>query len=73
MAGDRITRDLLALPLAERISLAQTLWDSIDDELVDTDEAEAVAISLRRRRELSEGSVTAIARDEAMREARRKL
>lgn len=57
----------MALPLSERVSLAQTLWQSIDAGLADTDELEAV----RRDQELSSGAVLGRTHEELMQAARR--
>ncbi len=63
----------MALPLKERVSLAQALWESIDAGLPDTDEASAIADAIRRDDELSSGAVTARTHEEVMDAARRVL
>jgi hypothetical protein len=45
----------MVLPLAERISLAQALWESIDAGLADTGEDAAVREAIRRDQELASG------------------
>jgi len=63
----------MALPLAERVSLAQVLWESIDSGLPDTDERAAVIDAIRRDEELSSGKVTGRTHEEVMQAARRTL
>jgi len=63
----------MALPLAERVSLAQALWESIDAELPDIDESSAVAEAIQRDEELSSGKVTGRAHEDVMQAARRAL
>lgn len=47
----------MALPLSERVSLAQALWESINAGLPDTDEQAAVREAIRRDQELSSSAV----------------
>ena len=42
MSTEQLIADAMALPLAERVSLAQALWESIDAGLPDTEERAAV-------------------------------
>ena len=42
MSTQQLTAEAMALPLSERVSLAQALWQSIDAGLADADEREAV-------------------------------
>ena len=66
----------MALPLAERVALAQTLWQSIDaqDATQVTDEVNwAVAEANRRDAELSSGQATGRTHEEVMRAARQAL
>ena len=63
----------MALPLAERVSLAQALWESIDAGLPDIDERAAVTEAIRRDNELSSGEVTGRSHEEVMQAARRAL
>ncbi len=48
MSTLQLTTEATELPLAERVSLAQTLWQSIDAGLPDTEEHEAVREAIRR-------------------------
>jgi len=73
MSTDQLIADALALPLAERVSIAQALWESIDAGLHDTEEHAAVEEALRRDEELSSGKVTGRAHEEVMQAARRAL
>jgi putative addiction module component (TIGR02574 family) len=71
MSTEQITSEAMALPLAERVSLAQALWESINSGLPATDEGAAVAEAVRRDEELSSGAVNGRSHDEVMKAARR--
>ena len=73
MSTDQITDAALALPMEERVRLAQTLWVSIDKGLAETSEAAAVEESARRADELDRGTVQGQPHEDAMRDLRRKL
>ena len=70
MSAQEIETAVMALPLSERVSLAQSLWQSIDTGLADTDEREAVSEAMRRDEELSSGAVTGRTHEEVMQAAR---
>ncbi|HSQ23607.1 MAG TPA: addiction module protein [Pyrinomonadaceae bacterium] len=67
MTTEQLIADAMALPLAERVSLAQALWDSIDAGLTDTDESAAVKEAILRDEELSSGKVTGRTHEEVRR------
>ena len=69
----QLTAEAMALPLAEKVSLAQALWQSIDAGLPDSDERAALDEAVRRDKELSTGAVTGISHLEAMKTARRAI
>jgi putative addiction module component (TIGR02574 family) len=73
MSTQQLTTAAMALPLAERVSLAQSLWQSIDTGLADTNEHAAVREAIRRDAELSSGAVAGRTHDEVMRAARRAI
>lgn len=73
MSTEQLIADAMALPLSERVSLAQALWESIDAGLPDADERAAVAEAIRRDQELSSGRVTGRTHEEVMQAARRAL
>ena len=73
MTTEQLIADAMALPLAERVSLAQALWESIDAGLPDTEERAAVNEAIRRDEELSSGKVTGRTHEEVMQAARRAL
>ena len=73
MTTDQILADAMALPLAERVSLAQTLWESIDAELLDADERSAIGEAMIRSEELSSGKVAGETHEEVMEAVRRAL
>ena len=47
--------EAMALPISERVSLAQALWQSIDAVLEASKEREALTKAIRRGEELSSG------------------
>jgi hypothetical protein len=73
MSSAKLLEDALTLPLAERVSLAQALWESIDAGLPDTDESAAVREAIQPDEELSSGKVTGSRHEEVMHTARRAL
>ncbi len=73
MSTEQLTAEAMALPLPERVSLAQALWESIDAGLPDADEAVAINEAIRRDRELSSGALTGRTHEEVMQAARRTL
>ena len=73
MTTEQLIADAMSLPLAERVSLAQALWKSIDAGLPDADEHAAVAEAIQREEELSSGKVTGRTHEEVMQAARRAL
>jgi len=73
MTTEQLIADVMALPLAERISLAQALWESIDAGLLDTDERAAVAEAVQRDQELLSGDAAGRSHEEVMQAARRAL
>jgi len=76
MSGKQLTNEAMALPLAERVALAQTLWQSIDGresgKLAD-EVSWAVAEAKRRDAELSSGQAVGRTHEEVMRAARKAL
>ena len=56
----------MALSLAERVSLAQALWQSINSDLPDGDEPAASDEAIHRDQELSSGKVTGRSHDAVM-------
>jgi putative addiction module component (TIGR02574 family) len=73
MSTEQLIADAMALPLAERVSLAQALWESIDAGLPDTEERAAVSEAIQRDEELSSGKVGGRTHEEVMEAARRAL
>ena len=73
MSTEQLIADAIALPLAERVLLAQALWESIDGGLPDADERAAVNEAIHRDEELSSGKVTGRTHEEVMKAARRAL
>jgi putative addiction module component (TIGR02574 family) len=70
MSTEQLIADALALPLAERVSIAQALWESIDAGRGNVDERTAVAEAISRDEELTSGRVAGRTHEEVMRMAR---
>lgn len=82
MQTNDLIRQLIALPLPERVVVAQELWQSIAEgapvgtaeERQEADEqADAVQTALRRDAELTSGAVIGRTHEEVMEAARRAL
>jgi len=73
MSTEQLIADAMALPLSERVSLAQALWQSIDSDLPEADERAAVKEAIRRDKELSSGLVAGRTHEEVMEAAQRAL
>lgn len=76
MSDERLTQQLLALPLPERVALAQALWESIDKtEDLDAVEQERAAVDQARNRDadLASGTVVGRTHGQVMEAARRVL
>ncbi len=66
MSTDRFLTEAMALPLSERVALAQTLWQSIYAGLSDTEPRQAVQEAIRRDQELSSGSIVGRTHEKVM-------
>lgn len=74
MSREQLTQEALALPLNDRVQLAELLWRSIDQGLASgDDEAETIQKAKSRDVELSSGAVTGRTHEEVMEAARRAL
>lgn len=76
MSTKELAREAMALPLAERIALAQSLWQSIEGRGTDNvaDEVKwAVEEASRRDAELSSGKVVGRTHKQVMRAARKAI
>ena len=73
MSTQQLIAEAMSLPLAERVSLAQALWQSIDAGLVDANERDAIRQAVRRDQELSSGTVVGHKHEEVMQAARRAI
>jgi len=64
----------MSLPIAEKVLLAQALWESINAGLVDADEKAALREAAQRDQELSSsGTISGRTHEEVMQAARRVL
>lgn len=73
MSTVELTAEAMALPLAERVSLAQALWQSIEAGLPEADEQETLKEAVRRSQELASGEVVGRSHEEVMQAARRAI
>lgn len=73
MTTDELTKQALALPLADRLDLAQALWQSIHDAEAIKFDAATYREARSRADELQSGAVQGLTREEVMRDARRVL
>jgi putative addiction module component (TIGR02574 family) len=73
MSAQQLTTEAMALPLSERVSLAQALWQSIEAGRPDADQDEAVREAMRRDEGLSSGAVIGRSHEDVMEAARRAL
>lgn len=73
MTREQLIAEAMALPLADRVSLAEALWQSIDAGLPDIDERSAVAEAIQRDEKLSSGKVPGRTHEEVMKAARHAL
>lgn len=73
MSTEQLTAEAMALPLAEKVALAQALWQSIDAGLPTADERTALQEAVRRDRQLSTGAVAGVSHEAAMKTARRAI
>lgn len=73
MSTQQLITEVMSLPLSERVTLAQALWQSIDAEVAETGEQAALRESIQRDRELSSGSVAGRTHEEVMQAARRAI
>jgi putative addiction module component (TIGR02574 family) len=73
MTTEQRVSDAMSLPLAERVALAQALWESIDAGLPESDEGAAIREAIQRDEELSSGKIAGIKHEDVMQAARRAL
>lgn len=73
MSTQQLIAEAMSLPLAERVSLAQALWQSIDANLIEANEQDAVRQAVRRDQELSSGAAVGRKHEEVMQAARRAI
>ena len=76
MLSEQLRQDALALPLSERVALAEALWQSIDvaseSDAADEERA-AIEQAKKRDAELTSGAVVGRTHDQVMETARRVL
>jgi len=76
MSTKDLTQEAMALPLAERVALAQTLWQSIEGQPAGkvSDEVNwAIQEADRRDAELSSGQAVGRTHEQVMRAARKAI
>ncbi len=76
MSTKELAKEAMALPLAERVALAQTLWQSIgggNDKPVVEEVNWAIEEAAKRDAELSSGAVIGRTHKQVMRAARKAI
>jgi hypothetical protein len=73
MSSEQLTREAIDLPLRERVSLAQRLWESIEQGVVDAEERQVVAEAVRRDEELTSGVAVGREHGEVMQSAKQRF
>ncbi len=73
MSTTQLTEQVMALPLAERIFLAEALLQSISEGLPESTEGEAISKSIQRDAQLTSGAAVGRTHDEVMASARRAI
>jgi len=73
MSNEQIIAEAMELSLPDRVSLAQALWQSIEEGLADADEGSVVREAVARDEELSSGVVEGRSHEEVMQAARRAI
>ena len=76
MSNEHLTDQALALPLPQRVALAEILWQSIADEPgteAADEEREAILLAKRRDAELRRGVVPGRTHEQVMEAARRVI
>lgn len=76
MSTDDLVQQLVALPLPDRVTVAQALWESIDEDLgegIADNEAQAIQAALRRDAELTAQAVAGRTHEDVMEAVRRAL
>lgn len=73
MSTKELTTEAIALPLSERVSLAQVLWQSIDANRPDVSEQDALHEAIRRDGELESGAVIGRTHEEVIQAARQAI
>jgi len=68
-----LTEQVMALPMAERVGLAEALWQSIGEGLRAGAEREAIEQATRRDAELTSGAAIGRTHEEVMQAARRAI
>ena len=71
MSTHQITSEALALPISDRVSLAQNLWQSIGFAVAK--DHEAIFEAIRRDEEISSGVVAGRTHEEVIQAARRTV
>ena len=70
MSIEQLTAEAVSLPLADRLTLAQTLWNSLEGGQIDSSEASDIAEAVKRDNELTSGKVIGRTHEQVMQAAR---
>ena len=73
MTTQALMEQALALPLDERVGLAEALWQNISEGLPVGDQREAIQQAVQRDAELTSGKTVGRTHEEVMQAARRAI
>ena len=75
MTTEQLAQQLVSLPIADQVVLAQALWESIhrSQESASSIDAETIHTALRRDAEIQSGAVVGRTHEEVMQAARRAI
>ena len=73
MSTEQLTREAIDLPLPDRVSLAQRLWESIEQGIVDAGEQSVIAEAVRRDNELTSCDAVGREHGEVMQSAKQRF
>lgn len=70
MSIEQLTAEAVSLPLADRLTLAQALWNSLEGGQIDSSEAADIDEAMKRDNDLPCGRVTGRTHEQVMQAAR---
>lgn len=73
MTSQQLTTEALSLPISERITLAQTLWESVESGWGNADPGESLREAIRRDEELTSEAIVGRTHEDVMTAVRRAI